>query len=151
MTIPAPLWALFVPAQTAADTRRLNARAWAAEEAADLVLDLISSPTPLSAPVIAAKSAHASGNRAAKHRRRARLRHDILLPEAESQASPTPYEAVAARLELERIRTQISDRDWHLLTMAAEGKTHADIGFELDLTPGTVKTLLFKLRRRLAH
>lgn len=146
-----PYWALFVRAQAAADRSHLSARAWAAEEAADEALEMITATVPMPLPVIAAKLDTLAGNRAAKHRRRGRLRHDLLAPEAEDLHSPSPHDAAFARLELGRIRTQVSDKDWRMLVMAAEGETRDDIALDLGLKASTVKSRVSLLRRRLAH
>lgn len=146
-----PHWALFERAQTAANRSHLNARAWAAEEAADVALEMIAATVPMPLPVIAAKLDTLAGNRAAKHRRRGRLRRDLLIPEAEGLCSPSPHDAAAARLDLGRIHALVSDKDWRMLVMAAEGESYDDIAMELGLKTSTVKSRVSLLRRRLAH
>ncbi len=65
--------------------------------------------------------------------------------------APDPVHATAERTDLRRAMAQLKDRDQQLLWLAyAEGSSHDEIAASLGLRVTSVKTLLFRARRRLA-
>lgn len=65
--------------------------------------------------------------------------------------APDAVHAAGDRTDVRRALAQLRDRDQQLLWLAyAEGSSHEEIAASLGLRPGSVKTLLFRARQRLA-
>ncbi|MFT4026835.1 MAG: sigma factor-like helix-turn-helix DNA-binding protein [Novosphingobium sp.] len=146
-----PHWALFARVQRAADHRQISNRYWAADDAADAALSLITATPPTSIPDIAGKVQVLLGNRIAKHRRRAISLADHMRSHGTPILVPGVDLQVEARSEIDRIRGAVTPVDWQILEMAAMGETQADIAAELGLAEGTVKNRLSRLRKLLVH
>lgn len=144
-------WAFFAHAQRTANHHQIDHRYWAADEAADATLELITATQPAPLREIADKIQVLAGNRAAKHRHRSRSLVDIFTPAIESIILPSQHAKMIAREELNRIRALVSPADWRLLEMVALGENHAEIAKALGLAEGTVKNRLSQLRRRLLN
>jgi RNA polymerase sigma-70 factor, ECF subfamily len=66
-------------------------------------------------------------------------------------ATPDAVHAAGDRTDVRRAMAQLRDRDQQLLWLAyAEGSSHEEIAASLGLRAGSVKTLLFRARQRLA-
>lgn len=64
---------------------------------------------------------------------------------------PDPVHATGERTDVRRALARLKDRDQQLLWLAyAEGSSHEEIAASLGLRTGSVKTLLFRARQRLA-
>jgi RNA polymerase sigma-70 factor (ECF subfamily) len=62
-----------------------------------------------------------------------------------------PVHATGDRTDVQRALAQLRDRDQQLLWLAyAEGSSHQEIAVALGLRTGSVRTLLFRARQRLA-
>lgn len=144
-----PNWALFARVQRAADHHQISNRYWAADDAADAALALITATPPTSIPKIAAKVQVMLGNRTAKHRRRAMSLADHMRTHGAPIIVPGPDMAVEARAELARIRDTVTATDWRILELSGMGESQAEIGAELGLADATVKNRLSQLRKRL--
>ena len=65
--------------------------------------------------------------------------------------APDAVHAAGDRADVQRALAQLKDRDQQLLWLAyAEGSSHQEIAASLGLRAGSVKTLLFRARQRLA-
>lgn len=83
-----------------------------------------------------------------RDRRRGRRRW-TMVPVDESTSSASP--ASTDRLDVERALGALRPRDRELLWLAhVEGFDHATIAEQIDATPGSVRVLLFRARKRLA-
>jgi len=73
-------------------------------------------------------------------------------PAGAALAGPTdPVHATGDRTDVRRALAQLKDRDQQLLWLAyAEGSSHSEIAASLGLRTGSIKTLLFRARQRLA-
>jgi RNA polymerase sigma-70 factor (ECF subfamily) len=88
------------------------------------------------------------------HQRRPRLEP---LPEVEDGRHPTPSSAgdaagrAVARIDLSRAMARLTQRERDLLWLAyAHGSSHEEIATSLGLKAASIKSLLFRARRRLA-
>lgn len=144
-----PSWAFFARMQRATDHHQIDNRYWAADDAADAALALITATPPTSIPEIAAKMQVMLGNRTAKHRRRSVSLADHMRVHGDPIIVPGPDMAVEARAELARIRRTVSASGWKILEMSGMGESQADIAAELGLAEATVKNRLSQLRKRL--
>jgi RNA polymerase sigma-70 factor (ECF subfamily) len=86
--------------------------------------------------------------------RRRRFRPTVSIEEPAGAALAGPTDAVHAtgdRTDVRRALAQLKDRDQQLLWLAyAEGSSHEEIAASLGLRTGSIKTLLFRARQRLA-
>jgi RNA polymerase sigma-70 factor (ECF subfamily) len=89
--------------------------------------------------------------------RRARRHHDVPLEEDESMgaaprsAAPTPEQEVATRTDLSRAMEKLDPVQRELLWLAyAQGASHEEIAEIVGVRPVSVRTLLFRARRKLA-
>jgi DNA-binding NarL/FixJ family response regulator len=144
-----PHWALFARVQRAADHHQIGNRYWAADDAADAVLALITATPPAPLPEIAAKVQVMLGNRKAKHRRRAVSLADHMRTHGDAIIIPGPDMHVEARDALARIRETVNATDWRILEMTGMGESQEKIAAELGLAEATVKNRLSQLRKRL--
>lgn len=144
-------WAFFARMQRDADRSQITNLYWATDDAADAALDLITASSPQPLHVITEQIRTLTANRTAKHRRRGEAVAKYLAPMASAIIVPSPADAVAANIELERVKRLVLADEWQLLEMIAVGESHADIADALGVVPGTVTNRLSLLRRRLLN
>jgi RNA polymerase sigma-70 factor (ECF subfamily) len=88
------------------------------------------------------------------HRRRHGVQQ-VALPEGEGPADARAGDVAARadeRADVRRALSRLKTRERKLLWLAyAEGSSHKEIAGALGLTPGSVKMLLFRARRKLAR
>ncbi|HEU5161705.1 MAG TPA: RNA polymerase sigma factor, partial [Thermoanaerobaculia bacterium] len=89
--------------------------------------------------------------------RRAGRHHDVALEEDDSMSTaprsdaPTPEQEVASRTDLSRAMEKLEPTQRELLWLAyAQGASHQEIAEVLGVRPVSVRTLLFRARRKLA-
>lgn len=144
-----PSWAFFARMQRTTDHHQIDNRYWAADDAADAALALITAAPPAPLPDIAAKIQVMLGNRTAKHRRRAISHADHMRTHGAPIIVSGPDLLIEARAELAHIHSTVSASDWQILEMTGMGESHAEIAAEIGLAEGTVKNRLSQLRKRL--
>ncbi len=140
-------WLLYTLLQQAADSRSLNALAWANDERAEDFIDAIADGTlPTEFTALGRCLKHLPGNRAQKHAHRRRLleqhRHALCRP-----TLPPPVAVAEQADELAAVRRMTSDREWDLLNrVAADGL--GTIAVAEAMPTGTLKSLLSRCRQR---
>lgn len=83
--------------------------------------------------------------------RRKRDVHHTPLEESEPQLATRDAESMEMRTDLQRALEQLSSSQRELLWLAyAEGSSHDEIAGVVGVSPGSVKSLLFRARKKLA-
>jgi hypothetical protein len=141
-------WLLYTLLQFAADSRNLDALAWANDERVEAYLDVIAVAThPAEFTELTCWLKHLPKNRAQKYARRRRLlerhRHELHRPDY-----PSPEAAAEQADDLARVRHLTNEREWDLLRCAAADGLNAVAGAE-GVPLGTLKSQLSRCRRRL--
>jgi hypothetical protein len=141
-------WLLYTLLQQTADSRNLDALAWANDERAEDYLDAIAAGIlPPEFNDLCKWLKYLPGNRAQKHVHRARLLkrrcHDICRPDP-----PSPEAAAEHADDLARVRHLATDREWALLNRVACYGLAAVADAE-RMPVGTLKAQLSRCRCRL--
>jgi DNA-directed RNA polymerase specialized sigma24 family protein len=134
--------------QKGADSKKLDARAWAADEQADAFLDGIRNNTlPLASGSRYSFLKNLSTNRAQKYRRRARLLREYQLTRPEFAAGDA-HEQFVVNETVARIQEEMTEGERVLLTALADGDSYASIASTQRCTESALKSRILRCRRR---
>lgn len=148
---PSFVWDAYARAQAGADRTTIDHRQWAADEAADAILDVIASAAiPISETAFEQRVANVRSNRASKHRRRAAIKAARYDPLHRDRNEPSHFEHVAAVIQLAEVRARLRPAEWDLLESAASGADYATLAAEGGTTVTAIKKRVARARGRLA-
>lgn len=148
---PTFVWDVFERAQTRTDRYTADHRQWAADEAADAVLDAIESGAiPITEAAFEKRVANIRSNRSSKHRRRAAIKATRYDPLHRDRNEPSHFEHVAAVIGLAEARARLRPAEWDLLEAAGSGVDYAALAADGDTTITAIKKRVARARGRLA-
>lgn len=142
------LWAEYAHLQQQADRRKLDAKAWAAEEQADEFLNAIASDShSSSATAREAWLTNLATNRAKKHRRRAaflRVHLHVVPQWAPSKA----HQQAVLNETIGRVRDKTSEDEWSALYALATGEKYKAVADARGCSEAALKTRISRCRKR---
>lgn len=148
---PSFVWDAYERAQARADRTTIDHRQWAADDAADAILDAIESGTiPISEAAFEQRVANIRCNRASKHRRRAAIKAARYDPLHCDCNQPSHFEHVAAVIDLAAARARLRPAEWDLLEAAGSGEDYATLAAKGDTTVTAIKKRVARARANLA-
>ena len=123
---------------------------WAAEEAADVILDIVErASAPMSSDKLDARFRNLLTKRAGKHRRRAAIKAVHYDPPRAGASAPSFFDEGAARARLRELETASRPADWSLLVGVGLGAGMAEIAVALGSTETAVKKRVARARERI--
>jgi DNA-directed RNA polymerase specialized sigma24 family protein len=142
-------WGDYARLQAQADRRKLDPKAWAAEEQANQFIDAIANNDLKSNPE--ARQAwleNLATNRAKKHRRRAALLrlHQHCWPVAELSVA---HDAAVANETVEKIKANTTTEEWWALVALSLGEAYKSLAMVQQCSESTLKTRISRCRKRL--
>ncbi|MCA0359049.1 MAG: hypothetical protein LCH78_19745 [Proteobacteria bacterium] len=150
MKAAASVWDAYARAQKRADRRQIDPYYWAADQAADNLLDIIQAGVrPMSESALETMSRNWRRNLAATARRRAAILEAHYKPHLVEAVQPPGEPALDAARALERIRESTTSAEWALLERIGLGDTYAEAGDPMGLSEKAVERRVARLRERL--
>jgi DNA-binding NarL/FixJ family response regulator len=143
-------WDDYVSLQRQADRRKLDAKAWAAEEQAEEFLDGLAANKLHTDPNLRKTWLDNLGtNRAKKHRRRVSILRRLVYFRPGFELSKV-HESIAKKETLARVQKKATPDEWAVLFALASGGTYQDLADTRGCSEQTMKTRVSRCRKRLA-
>ena len=141
--IPAP-WSLYHQLHALGHSQKINSRTLGRDDALTALLGRFgATPTPLDPGAVQRQFDYLCVNRATKYRHRMRL--DRRYPEGDTHNPVEKHtEAVATKELVGLIRRELSESDWSILWMLAEGFTYGELADKFGMS---VEKLKSRVRR----
>jgi DNA-directed RNA polymerase specialized sigma24 family protein len=145
---PSDPWAAYARLQQQTDRRKLDPKAWAAEEQADAFLDALAGDALKADPAAyEAWLANLATNRAKKHRRRMALLHGYQRTRPDS-VSCKAHDAAVHKESIERVRVSTTSEEWVALMSLASGEEYKSVATTQGCTESALKSRVLRCRRR---
>jgi DNA-directed RNA polymerase specialized sigma24 family protein len=142
-------WGEYARLQQHADRRKLDVKAWAAEEQADAFLDAIANNTlEPDAEVRELWLINLATNRAKKHRRRAAILHGYVHFRPNSEL-PKGHDSVVLKETLARVQKSTTNDEWIALLALAVGDSYEALAAAQGCSKSALKTRISRCRKRL--
>jgi hypothetical protein len=142
-------WADYAYLQQQSDPRKLDAKAWTAEEQANEFLDAITTKTLKSASdAREIWLENLATNRAKKHRRRAALLRNYQR-KCPTMVASEAHDSAVQNESVSRVRQHTSDEEWRILWALAMGDAYETVATVNDCTIAALKMRVSRCRKRL--
>jgi DNA-directed RNA polymerase specialized sigma24 family protein len=142
-------WHIYHQLHSFGHSQKINPRTLGREDALTTLLGRFGAiPTPLDPGAVQRQFDYLCVNRATKYRHRMRLDRRIAEVDAHNPVEKHT-EAVATRELVSLIRREMSESDWSILWMLAEGFTYGEVADKFGMSVARLKSRVSRTRSRI--